>query len=114
MDLHQVVISRSGYTFLDLFSDIGGLLSLLIIAAQLLLIAVTFNRIENHMVSKLYKMRGDNENKKIPRYDLPLDWNLDTRCFIRSIMPGCCCKPSLKDKSFAIGRKMLEHETNIV
>ena len=58
-NLDQVAISRFGYTVLDLFSDIGGLLSLLYGAVQIILVTVTFDTVDNYMVSKLYKIRVD-------------------------------------------------------
>ena len=58
-NLDQVAISRFGYTVLDLFSDIGGLLSLLYGAVQIILVTVTFDTVDNYMVSKLYKIRAD-------------------------------------------------------
>ena len=59
-NLDQVAISRFGYTVLDLFSDIGGLLSLLYGAVQIILVTVTFDTVDNYMVSKLYKIRAKN------------------------------------------------------
>ena len=55
MDLNQVVIARNGYTVLDFFSDIGGIQSILISAAAIMVYVWTYNSLDDYMVTKLYK-----------------------------------------------------------
>lgn len=56
MDLNQVVIARNGYTVLDFFSDIGGIQSILISAAAIMVYVWTYNSLDDYMVTKLYKV----------------------------------------------------------
>ena len=49
------MIERTGYTILDILSDVGGLQGILISAISFLLNIVNFNYLDNYIVSKLYK-----------------------------------------------------------
>ena len=62
MDLSQRVIARSGYTALDWISDIGGIQGLLISGVAIFIAFWNHNLIENHMVSRLYKLERANGN----------------------------------------------------
>ena len=53
MDL--TVIERHGYTILDIFSDLGGLLGFLIKAISIFLSIWNYNYLDSILVSKLYK-----------------------------------------------------------
>ena len=55
MSLDQTLIERSGYTVLDLLSDVGGLQGILIYAISLLLSILNHNHLENYMASKLFR-----------------------------------------------------------
>ena len=57
MDLDLKVISRSGYTILDLISDIGGIQGVLFSSFAILVGIWNHNMIENYLVSKLYKLK---------------------------------------------------------
>lgn len=56
MNLNVKEISRSGYTMLDLISDIGGMQGVLISALAIIVGIWNYNMIENHLVSRLYKL----------------------------------------------------------
>ena len=58
MDLNQKVISRSGYTVLDLISDIGGMQGVLISFFAIIVGVWNHNMIENHLVSRLYMIES--------------------------------------------------------
>lgn len=62
MDLNQVVIARNGYTVLDFFSDIGGIQSIMISAAAIMVYAWTYNSLDDYMVTKLYRVIQYPEN----------------------------------------------------
>ena len=56
MNLSQRVVARDGYTFLDYLSDIGGIQSILISAAAIMVYVWTYNSLDDYMVTKLYKV----------------------------------------------------------
>lgn len=56
MDLDVKEISRSGYTVLDLISDIGGMQGVLISGLGIIVGIWNHNMIENHLVARLYKL----------------------------------------------------------
>ena len=62
MDLAQKVVARSGYTALDWISDIGGMQGLLISGVAIFVTFWNHNLIENHLVSRLYKLERANGN----------------------------------------------------
>ena len=55
MSMDQIQIERSGYTILDVLSDVGGLQGILITGISLLLSILNHNYLDNHLVSKLFK-----------------------------------------------------------
>ena len=59
-NLDLLVIARAGYTVLDLISDIGGILGILMSAAGTFLFAWGYNSFDNYMVTKLYRV-ADNQ-----------------------------------------------------
>ena len=54
MSLDQTVIERTGYTILDLLSDVGGLLGILISGTGLILSILNHNYLNSHLISKLF------------------------------------------------------------
>ena len=121
--LDLLVIARAGYTVLDLISDIGGILGILMSAAGTFLFAWCYNSFDNYMVTKLYRvadsqMAEDDETKgaSAGHKNLKKEPWRDLKEFLKSITPSClwCCGQSRTDRSFEIGRAMLECETNIV
>ena len=62
MDLAQKVVARSGYTALDWISDIGGMQGILISGVAIFVTFWNHNLIENHLVSRLYKLERANGN----------------------------------------------------
>lgn len=61
MNLSQKVIARSGYTALDWISDIGGMQGMLISFVAIFIAFWNHNMIENHLVSRLFKIKRVNE-----------------------------------------------------
>ena len=55
MNMDQTVIQRSGYTVLDILSDVGGLQGILISGILYILSIVNHNHLNNFLVSKLFK-----------------------------------------------------------
>ena len=58
MSMDQTSINRSGYTILDLLSDMGGLQGILITGISLILSILNNNYLENYLVSKLFKFEA--------------------------------------------------------
>ena len=56
MNLDQKVIARTGYTYLDFFSDIGGLQAMMISMIMYFMALWNYNYFDNHMVTRLYKL----------------------------------------------------------
>lgn len=53
------VVTREIYTWLDLFSDVGGLQGFLLWFIIIIVATANFNYLENFMVSKLFKVEKD-------------------------------------------------------
>ena len=58
MNLDQTLIERSGYTVLDILSDVGGLQGILISGISLILSIFNHNYLENYLVYKLFKSKA--------------------------------------------------------
>ena len=56
MNLNQLQIARDGYTLLDFFSDIGGILGIFVSASAIFLTIWNYNNFDNYLVSKLYRV----------------------------------------------------------
>ena len=54
MDLNLNVVDRSGYTLLDVLSDVGGLQGILISGFLLVLSILNHNLLDSYLVSKLF------------------------------------------------------------
>ena len=57
MDLDLKEIKRSGYTILDLISDIGGIQGVLFSSFTIFVGVWNHNMIENYLVTKLYRLK---------------------------------------------------------
>ena len=57
MDLDLKEIKRSGYTMLDLISDIGGIQGVLFSSFAIFVGVWNHNMIENYLVTKLYRLK---------------------------------------------------------
>ena len=125
MNLNQVTIARDGYTFLDLFSDIGGIQGFLFSSFSFLILVWNYNMLENYMVTRLYKLTKPNAEKQVFR-------NLGDRstfmfapkcsgptAYFRDLFPSCCCcskccKPSRLKQGIIQARENLQGEVNII
>ena len=57
MNLSKVTVERSGYTFLDVLSDVGGIQGLLLSFCGLIVGIANYNNFDNYLASRLYKIR---------------------------------------------------------
>lgn len=55
MNFDLTIVQRSGYTVLDVLSDIGGLQSTLTTLVSLFLTAWNYQLVENYLASKLFR-----------------------------------------------------------
>ena len=55
MSMDQTLIVRSGYTVLDLLSDVGGLQGILIAGISIILSTLNHNHLGNYLASQLYR-----------------------------------------------------------
>ena len=56
MNMNLKMIQRNSYSILDLLSDIGGMLGMLISGINFLLIFWNYNYFENYLVTRLFKL----------------------------------------------------------
>lgn len=55
MNMDLGLIERTGYTVLDILSDVGGLQGILISGISLIISALNYNYLDNYLVSNLFK-----------------------------------------------------------
>ena len=56
-DLDLIIVKRSGYTVLDLISNVGGLRTLMAFGITVVMGYWNFNTSQNHMVSRLFSYK---------------------------------------------------------
>ena len=87
MNLDMNLVERSGYTVLDILSDVGGLQGILISAISFILSIFNYNYLENYLVSKLFKSKAVSlmatQSEMIKECWL-------SNCLLRKL--ACCCK----------------------
>ena len=97
MDLSLQTYERTVYTLFDLLSDIGGLSGILFSFFLLMNNAWNFNRFDNMLVSRLFKIKPGESEQKPPSEDLPeIDLGCMPNCtdYLLSFLPGflTCCR----------------------
>ena len=124
MNRDQKVIARSGYTFLDYLSDIGGMQGMIISGVGYIIAIWNFNMFDNHMVTRLYKMkRPDSENNDQKSWGEKSEFMspqilYNPKDCIRDLCPSFVCsrimKSNRRERAFEKARKALEKEINII
>ena len=104
MDLDLRVIQRSGYTVLDIMSDVGGLQSVLFSGISLFLVMCSYNAIDNYLVSRLYRLETEQ--------DMSQRMCCLSRCLPKRVK--CGCFKSSKHNEMVKARKTLNKEIDIV
>ena len=108
MNLDLTNIERDGYTFLDWISDIGGIQGILFTTGALSLSFWNYNNLDNFLVTKLYRIRDDEEKEeKSTAMKLKRSGCLDgIRDLICDRLPRICryCRSSRNDRGLALGR----------
>ena len=59
VNLNLKLITREGYYFLDLMSDVGGLFGILFPAITIILSFTNYNYLDNYLSSKLFKLESE-------------------------------------------------------
>ena len=62
MNLDQKTIARTGYTILDVLSDVGGIQSILISGFGILIGVWNYSNFENYLASRLYKIKNGTDD----------------------------------------------------
>ena len=65
MDLDQTVVTRNGYTILDVLSDMGGMQRVLFSFFTVVASILNYSNFDSYLASKLYKL-DDTENRLRP------------------------------------------------
>ena len=104
MDLDLRVIQRSGYTVLDIMSDVGGLQSVLFSGISLFLVMCSYNAIDNYLVSRLYRLETEQ--------DMSRRMCCLFRCLPKRVK--CGCFKSSKHNEMVKARMTLNKEIDIV
>ena len=63
MSLDRRVVERTGYTVLELLSDIGGVQAILISALSLLLNIWNYNYLQDYMASNLFQFKKQHQEE---------------------------------------------------
>ena len=109
MNLDLKVIQRTGYTVLDILSDVGGIQSILFSGMSLLLSIWNYNYLDSYLISQLFK----NPTNIVfhAKYG-----NITGFC-IENVLPRkllCCRKQRKKQIAMEEARKALEKEVDII
>ena len=96
LDLDQDSYERRYYNYLDLLSDVGGLLFILVSFTSSALSIIKHNRVANYLATSLYSARNPldtNANSRAAAELLnpPICSNITGFC-IDSILPRCCTR----------------------
>ena len=109
MNLDQNLIERSGYTVVDILSDVGGLQGILISGIGFILSIFNHNYLENYLVFKLFKSKAvslmTTQTEMIKEYCL-FNWLLSKL--------ACCCNKQRKWTAMEKSREALSKETDII
>ena len=121
LDKHQV--ARTGYTILDVLSDVGGIQGLLISFCTIALGVINYNNFDNQLASRLFKIKGQpgklDDPKTISSFIYPTKW-LNLFEYFLDVVPErikCKCKFCNKSRSLRAvekARERMEQEINIV
>ena len=87
MSMDQTLIERSGYTVLDVLSDVGGLQGILISGMSLILSLLNHKFLDNYLISKLFQFEASalkaSQTESIKEFCL-------SKCIPRKLV--CCSK----------------------
>ena len=103
MNLNQHLVTRSGYTALDLVSDVGGIQGIALSSMALFLVFWNYNQFDNYLVTRLYKI--DSSETDHHSYLVPQLLSNPKDC-IRAYLPCCrCYKNNRLERGFVKARE---------
>ena len=112
IDMDLLIIQRSGYTFLDILSDVGGIQGILISAISILMAVHNYYYLDSYIISKLFKVgSGPNQVNFSPIvYGNMIDYCID------QILPSklVCCRREKKQLAMNKARETLDKEVDII
>ena len=95
MNLNQVTLARTGYTTLDVLSDIGGIQGILLSAMSIFLSFWNYSNFENYMASRLYKIKNNNSVRGAEEYKISPPRLLNILEYFLDLIPAKCrCQKS--------------------
>lgn len=107
-DLALNILARSGYTILDLLSDVGGMQSILVSGFAIVLAVLNYNYFDTYLASRLFKIKKP-DAKTPGKYKHFFDRAeffkpptlSNSVSYVRDLLPGCCtscktCKQTLR------------------
>ena len=110
MNLDLNLIERTGYTVLEILSDIGGLQGILISAISLLLSVLNYNYLDDYLVAKLFKSES-----KFTLHAQPIFGRIKEFC-IAKLIPRklVCCRKEQNKFAMEQARESLSKESDII
>lgn len=124
MNLDQTVISRTGYTFLDVLSDVGGLSSIVISALSIIIAVFNHNHFDTFLVTQLFKPaepradgKGSSSNAMSEAERFSTSEISGVKEFFLDSCPSAlfrCCKRNRKQTIIMKARSLYQQETDIV
>ena len=120
MNLDQGILARTGYTFLDVLSDVGGIQSLVASAITFWLGAWNYKHFDNFMAAALFKVKREpNASQKDgTKMIRPTSYCNILEFFIDMIPIFCFCKgcssKSVRMRRIEKARREMAKEINIV
>ena len=127
LDLDRKFIMRKSYNFLDLLSEVGGMIGILTVIFSSVVSSFNYNNFDNYMVSRLFKVKKvDSETFQSDPYFQRADFIDHSNYhnflhYFNSKIPCknslCCCKCCRKNRAqrgMDIAREKIYKEINIV
>lgn len=112
MNSDLTVVQRSGYTILDVLSDIGGFLGFLTASINFLLSILNYQHLDNYLVTRLFTAKA---GSSLAQFEFHSWDNLKYFC-IDNILPAklVCCSKTRKEEAIQKARATLEKEKDVV
>ena len=124
MNLDQGILARTGYTFLDVLSDVGGIQSIIASAISFWLAAWNYKHFDNFMAAALFKIKMEQPGASSKGNDGSIQMIRPTSyCnileFLIDMIPSfCSCKAcsrkSVRMRRIEKARREMAKEINIV
>ena len=120
MNLDLAKVSRSGYTFIDVLSDIGGIQSILISGITILMSIFSYNHFDEYMATRLFRTKPKNQQidniiKEKPDQLQPTKY-FNSCFYVADLLPAKirCCKKSRRQRSLEKARQNMDEEFNVI